>query len=271
MRRARVRLLAVLVACAPLAVVVPGARAAVVNDGHTAVFLTPHQDDETTSMGASIDKAVKSGAHVVVVLLTDGSESGQCYERYGNGESVRQQRNEGGLPAPARALCTAQRGAEFKAAGTQLGADYLVRPDRKQDGCTNPAIARVVTSCGPANTLTTAYVRSVVDALVAKYGADTSFSSMSYLEDRHCDACGNGTTGAGSPDHATIGRGLLAAYHAGDVSGTSERKSPSLDCTGFDYFGDGPGAVFGGQNPSFPDIADGGADCYLHRPDATAE
>lgn len=344
MRGALGRLLAILVASTLLAFVVPGARAAVVKHGPTAVFLTPHQDDETTSMGASIRKAVQAGVHVVVVLLTDGSESGQCYKRYGNGQSVRRQRDEGGLSGSARAMCTAQRDAEFKAAVTQLGADYLIRSDRKQDDCTSPDIAKVVTSCGPSDSLTKAYVRSVIDALVATYGAGTSFNSMSYLEARHCDACGNGTTGTGSPDHAVIGSALLDAYHAGDVSharfyikpslwndwpgaddarpighwahakindalrmygahapdgdgpgptvagdgigeastrdqcdqfdprpgtdGTSERKSPSLDCTGFDYFGDGAGAVFGGQDPNRPDIADGGADCYIHRPDA---
>ena len=228
MRRAMGRLLAILVASALLGSVVPGVKAAVVKGRRTAVFLTPHQDDETTSMGVSIKKAARAGVHVVVVLLTDGSESGQCYLRYGNGESVRRQRDEGGLSAPARAMCTAQRDAEFKAAVTQLGADYLIRSDRKQDDCTSPDIAKVVASCGPSDSLTKAYVRSVIDALVATYGAGTSFNSMSYLEDRHCDACGNGTTGAGSPDHAVIGRALLDAYHAGDVSHVRFYIKPSL-------------------------------------------
>lgn len=343
--RKQLEVLAVLAITVPFMFVAEASSAAA-PQGHTAVFLTPHQDDETTSMGAAISNAARAGTHVVVVLLTDGSESGVCYQRYGNGEPVQQQRDAGGLSRPARTLCTDQRDAEFKAAVTRLGADYLVRSDRKQDGCTDVDVARVVTSCTAADTLTTSYVRKVVDGLVTEYGANTSFNAMSYLEALHCSECGNGTTGPGSPDHATIGQGLLEAYRAGDVSharffikpslwvwwpgagdgrpigvwshavinaalrsygadapdgdgagpsvagdgigaastrdtceqfdprpgahGTPQQQSPSLTCAGFDYFGDGPGAVFGGQDPNHPDIADGGADSYFHGPGVNA-
>lgn len=43
----------------------------------TIVYVTPHQDDETLSMGASIRKHLESGLHDVhVLLLTAGSGSG---------------------------------------------------------------------------------------------------------------------------------------------------------------------------------------------------
>ncbi|GAB7193041.1 PIG-L family deacetylase [Kineococcus sp. NUM-3379] len=41
-----------------------------------AVFLVPHQDDETLTMGPAIEEHVNTGAHVVVVLVTDGKASG---------------------------------------------------------------------------------------------------------------------------------------------------------------------------------------------------
>ncbi len=43
----------------------------------TVVYVTPHQDDETLSMGASIRKHLETGVHDVhVLLLTAGSGSG---------------------------------------------------------------------------------------------------------------------------------------------------------------------------------------------------
>jgi len=46
-------------------------------DGVTdpVVFLVPHADDETLTMGPAIERAVVEGRHVVVVLVTDGRGS----------------------------------------------------------------------------------------------------------------------------------------------------------------------------------------------------
>lgn len=39
------------------------------------VFLSPHADDETLTMGPAVERAVAEGEHVVVVLATDGRSS----------------------------------------------------------------------------------------------------------------------------------------------------------------------------------------------------
>jgi len=180
-----------------------------------AIFLVPHQDDDVLIMGADVKRQVQAGRRVILVLLTDGSESSVCYDRYGApGESVQHQRRHGGLAPEARARCTAQRDAEFVAAAKAAGADYVIRSDRKQDSCSSPAIAAHSATCTPANTLSEGYVRRVVAELAARYPR-AAFVAPSYHEADYCDGCDNGTTGPGHPDHAAIGRGLLEAYRQG--------------------------------------------------------
>lgn len=43
---------------------------------HPAIFFSPHQDDETMAMGASIEEHAKAGRQIIVVLVTDGQSSG---------------------------------------------------------------------------------------------------------------------------------------------------------------------------------------------------
>jgi len=103
-------------------------------------------------------------------------------------------------------------------------------------------------------------VHARINSVLRKYGADAP------------NGDGDGATVSGDGIGAASTRDQCEQFAPWPgTDGTSEHKSPSLDCTGFDYFGDGPGAVFGGQDPNHPDIADGGADCYVHCPNVTAE
>lgn len=68
------------------------------------VFYSPHQDDETLSMGSLIIADVARGDIVYIDLITDGSGSGVCPLDY-----------------PTLAACTAGRDAEFMAATHDLG------------------------------------------------------------------------------------------------------------------------------------------------------
>ena len=201
---------------------------ATVGPPRPVIFLVAHQDDDVLIMGADVKRQVQAGRRVILVLLTDGSESGACYARYGTpGRSTAYQRLHGGLPAAARAKCTAQRDAEFKAAAESAGADYIIRSDRKQDSCSDPAIASHSTTCTHTNALTEVYVRRVVAQLAARF-SNASFRAPTYREAEHCDGCGNGTTGPGHPDHAAVGRGLLDAYHQGVTDDARFEITPAL-------------------------------------------
>ncbi|HET7356065.1 MAG TPA: PIG-L family deacetylase [Nocardioidaceae bacterium] len=192
------------------------------------IFLVPHQDDDVLVMGADVKAQVQAGRRVLLVLLTDGSESGVCYERYGEPRRpVTYQRRHGGLSPRARARCTAQRDAEFVAAARAAGADYVIRADRKQDSCSSPEIAAHSATCTPASTLRAGYVRGVVADLAARY-PHASFRAPSYHERDHCSACGNGTQGPGHPDHARTGQGLLVAVHRGLVEDARFEIQPAL-------------------------------------------
>lgn len=143
-----------------------------------AIFLTPHQDDETLTMGAAIREHVLEGRRVVVVLLTDGGESGVCrdkYEHYTEDDGTVVNTPEG------RAACVAERDREFVAAVTKMGAEPLIPDDRMKDG-----------------TLTGAYTAEVILRLVEQY-PDASFKTMSEYDSIHSD-------------HRAAGRGLYAAY-----------------------------------------------------------
>lgn len=108
-----------------------------------AIFLSPHQDDETLSMGASIVQHVRAGREVLVVLMCDGSGSG-VHKIY-----------------PDRDTFVAERDREFKAAVHALGATPIIRPDRVPD-----------------TTLTVEWAKSVIQEYHQKY-PHASFKTMS--------------------------------------------------------------------------------------------
>jgi len=73
----------------------------------TVLFVSPHQDDETLSMGASIRKHIEAGHDVHVLLLTNGVNSGA--------------RAKTGLDRPR---FTAARDDEFARACRSLGVPF---------------------------------------------------------------------------------------------------------------------------------------------------
>ena len=126
-----------------------------------AIFLSPHQDDESLTMGAAIREHVLAGRTVFVVLLTDGSASGVCNEPPYNGD---------------KQLCTIERDKEFSNAVHKMGATPMIQPDRMEDG-----------------TLTGAYTAEVIQRLAAIY-PNASFKTMSEYDSLHADhrAAGRG-------------------------------------------------------------------------------
>ncbi len=81
-----------------------------------AIWFTPHQDDETLSMGAAIRLSVLGGRRNIVVLCTDGGASAVARQY------------------PDRASFVAERDREFKAAVKALGARAVISPRRVPDG-----------------------------------------------------------------------------------------------------------------------------------------
>ena len=101
-----------------------------------AVYLVPHQDDETLVMGASILQHVEAGRQVWIFLATDGSATQAC-------------KTLGLSPA----ACTAERDREFRAAARSLGVPdshvrIATRPDgsRYRDGSLTYSDARAILS-----------------------------------------------------------------------------------------------------------------------------
>ena len=108
-----------------------------------AFFFTPHQDDETLSMGASIKEHVASGRKAIVVLLCDGGGS-FVRDRY-----------------PSREEFVKERDREFVAACRALGAQPVIMRDRAHD-----------------MELTVEYAQSVIQDYVDAYPGG-SFKTMS--------------------------------------------------------------------------------------------
>lgn len=173
------------------------------------VWLVPHQDDEVLSYGADMRAHFQAASPrpAYAVLLTDGGASGVCdYDK-----------TTPGITATERTNCTAQRDAEFRASIDKIegltGVDVTVdiRPDRAPDG-----------------TLTVAYVRSVMDLYQGLYPG-VSFKGYSYKESLHCDACGNGSTGHGHPDHDAIGEAMRQEWtESGETLDVRFYVKPSL-------------------------------------------
>lgn len=189
--------------------------------GTAAIYFTPHQDDETLSMGPDIRASLEADRQVIVVLLTDGSESGYCYTGYGTGET----RAGGGLTPAHRANCTADRDREIQNALTKVqssvgkGSVQLVKATvggiRMQDSCSNPTIASqmVASPCTPANTLTVANALAIMQPYATQYGG-ASFKTLTYHESDYCGGCTLTTAddtaeNGGHPDHANAGAALV--------------------------------------------------------------
>lgn len=133
-----------------------------------ALFFSPHQDDETLSMGASIVDHVNAGRDVQVILMTNGGSTGVVDQQYGGD----------------MAACVAERDREFKAAVTALGATPVIRPDRVQDG-----------------SLTIDYALSVFNEYYAQYGDTASFKTMTDREETYYPA-------HAESDHYNLGKAL---------------------------------------------------------------
>ena len=145
-----------------------------------AIFLTPHQDDETLTMGAAIREHVLAGRDTWVLLLTDGASSGVCQKAPYNGDL---------------AACTAERDREYRNAVHKMGAHAVVLADRKRDG------ANLASNTNP---LTRSYVEAVIQRWAATY-PNASFKTMSEFDTIHID-------------HRILGQGLWDAYNDGITS-----------------------------------------------------
>lgn len=194
------------------------------------IWLIPHQDDDVLSMGADMKNHVEAGRQNIAVLLTDGSESGVCYQRFGTGGSVGDQRDNGGLSAAGRAACTEIRDAEFTRAMNRLGVDPVIRSDRKQDSCSG-TLSNKITSCHSGNTLTEAYVLDVIQEYANQY-PNASFKGYTPREARYCGTCHPGGDhfgdGPGHPDHDVIGDALIEAYDQGITDDVRFYVKPSM-------------------------------------------
>jgi hypothetical protein len=153
----------------------PATARTFVSSNPPAIFLSPHQDDESLTMGAAIRDHVLAGRTVYVVLLTDGGSSGVCDwdPFYGD-----------------KAACTAERDKEFTNAVTKMGATPIIPTFIASGNSTARAVD---------GSLTGTFTANVIRYLAGVYGTNTSFKTMSEYDSI-------------SADHAAAGRGLYAAY-----------------------------------------------------------
>lgn len=143
-----------------------------------AIFLTPHQDDETLFMGAAIREHVLAGRDVKVILLTRGQNTGACEAPPINGDD---------------AACTAERDREFIASVTKMGAEPII-PTVVAPG---NSTARAGDTDG---TLTGTFTANVIRYYAGIYGTNASFKTLSEYDSVSLE------------DHRAVGRGLYAAY-----------------------------------------------------------
>lgn len=149
-----------------------------------AVYLVPHQDDETLSMSADIRVHINAGRPIEVYLYTNGSHTRVCGDRFGFNLE------------PAE--CTAARDAEFDHATMLLGvpAEHVHRVvdpatgERPDDYPTVDAARRML-----------AWVMADVEARYPSFDRhEISYKSMSWA-DNH-------------PGHAVMGQALREAWQA---------------------------------------------------------
>ncbi|HEY8870017.1 MAG TPA: PIG-L family deacetylase [Candidatus Limnocylindrales bacterium] len=164
-----------------------------------SVYLTPHQDDETLSMGMSIAHDIAVGDHVVVGLLTDGSASVAI-------DMVNQRLAKEHRPLIDRAEFSAGRTNEFLAALDALGLsrDQVCIADLAVDQTLTVARAEAHLRQWVAMGATIHTMRSTNDlnpdhralgeALAAvgdgqwmvynRYWSETNMASCNYVDDR---------------------------------------------------------------------------------------
>jgi LmbE family N-acetylglucosaminyl deacetylase len=165
-----------------------------------AVFFAPHQDDETLSMGASIVDHVQADREVIVVLLTDGGNTG-VKDQYATWSNVND--------------LIAERDREFIAAVTRMGATpviWKVNGVRAHDG-----------------SLTTAQASAAMMYYKGLY-PDGSFKTMSNLdpEPDHAHA-GNALRDLSYPDKRYYLKRADWGLASGSYSGQHNMREALLD------------------------------------------
>lgn len=179
-----------------------------------AVFLVPHQDDEVLSYGASVKEHLLAGRDVHLVLLTDGSSSGECKRSrsgtYGHPNFDATDGVVGTYTAVDREACATFRDQEFLNAASAMQNNVgnavgtltaVIRTDRTQDG-----------------SLSTAYVEAVVTEYVTLY-PEASFKGMTYKESDHAE---------GHADHDVVGEALNNKYSDGTITDVRYYVKPAL-------------------------------------------
>lgn len=159
----------------------------VVNEtvGLPAVYLVPHQDDETISMAADIRSHIYNKRPVLLYLYTDGHETYVCGDKALNISDE---------------LCTMQRDREFDSATFLLG----VSPEnvvRVVDPATGQRPGDHVDRAATDRMLQ--WIISDVESRYPGTGSTAAYKAFSWSDDH--------------PGHANMGLSLQAAYKAGTV------------------------------------------------------
>lgn len=185
----------------------PSSNAAPLGD---VFFLSPHQDDESLTMGAAIREHVIAGRTVYVILLTDGGASGVCKTMFGTTEQD-------------RADCVAERDREFWGAVSKMGAIPIIPSDRMADG-----------------TLTAAYTTEIIRKWAAGHPY-ASFKTMSEYDSLHPDhrAAGRGLYSAYTLGYTNDARWYVRREDQGVHAGACTKRH-DLD-TALDYYYPRPG------------------------------
>ncbi|MCE5204072.1 MAG: PIG-L family deacetylase [Coriobacteriales bacterium] len=135
----------------------------------TALFLTPHPDDETFGMGQAISHQVRSGRRVVVVLMTDGEGSEIAKDWAANGGTD----VDGDADIDRWDFGLARR-AEFESAMRALGVSEW--------RCEGASASQGATGIQDG-TLSGIELASVVESIAAQYEPVSYFTVMEYRGD----------------------------------------------------------------------------------------
>ncbi|MBO3143499.1 PIG-L family deacetylase [Dermatophilus congolensis] len=125
---------------------------------HTQVYISPHQDDETLSMGAAIAADTAAGKDVHLILVTQGNNARG--HRVVNNALTR-----AGLPPITQAQYQAGRNAEFISAAKKL--------DVKTQN---------IHFLGVEDTDEPQPFRAAIDRIINTYGLQAAYNSMSWLD-----------------------------------------------------------------------------------------
>lgn len=150
------------------------------------IYLVPHQDDETLSMGADIRAHLAAGKDVHLYLYTDGHETGVCSSSY--------------IPLND-ADCTKARDGEFDVATNLLGVD-AANVHRVKDPATGQR---------PGDHPTQAAARRMLDWIIAD--VDARYPGQASSAGWKAMSWGDEHSG-----HAVMGVALREKYLAGAVN-----------------------------------------------------